>query len=482
MNRVISAFKRFPKTFWTANTMELFERWSWYGFYMLFANYLTKSTDLGALGFSQEEKGLIMSLGTAILYLLPIITGAIADKYGYKKILITSFIIYAIGFLIMPQLNSFWPVFACFFFLAIGGALFKPVISATVAKTTDDDNASIGFGIFYMMVNIGAFIGPIVALQMSKTSFDNVFYLSAFFILINFPLLFFYKEPERKKSEQKLLQSIGTILNNILIALKDFKFIVLLIIIAGFWSMYYQLFYTLPVFIDQWVDTSSLFHFVNNFWPWLADRIGSPDGTIKAEYITNMDALYIIMFQIIVSTIIMKWRPLNAMMTGFLLSSIGMGLTLYTNNVGFIIAAILIFGIGEMAGSPKITEYIGRSAPKDKVALYIGCSYLPVAGGNILAGIISGFVYGKMADKVTLLKLEFEKRGIQVPEITKDFTQTDFYNYAEQSFGLTSAELTEFMWNNYHPNKIWLVLFVIGLISAVGLFIYDRFLIRKSEA
>lgn len=195
MSSKVSVFRKFPRTFWVANSMELFERWAWYGFYMLLANYLTKSTDVGALGLSQEEKGMIMGIGTAILYFLPIITGAIADRYGYKKILFTAFIVYALGFLAMPYCRSFGSFFAIFIFVAIGGALFKPVITATISKTTDDTTSSIGFGIYYWMVNVGAFIGPIVALQFSEISYTAIFYLSAVFILVNIPFLFLLKSP-----------------------------------------------------------------------------------------------------------------------------------------------------------------------------------------------------------------------------------------------------------------------------------------------
>jgi len=159
MAEKVNIFKRFPRTFWVANTMELFERWAWYGFYMLLANYLTKSTDVGALGLSQEEKGMIMGIGTAILYFLPIITGAIADRYGYKKILFTAFIIYAVGFLAMPYCRTFGSFFSIFIFVAIGGALFKPVLTATISKTTDDTTSSIGFGIYeYRIVFLNDYI------------------------------------------------------------------------------------------------------------------------------------------------------------------------------------------------------------------------------------------------------------------------------------------------------------------------------------
>lgn len=481
MSSKVSVFRKFPRTFWVANSMELFERWAWYGFYMLLANYLTKSTDVGALGLSQEEKGMIMGIGTAILYFLPIITGAIADRYGYKKILFTAFVVYAVGFLAMPYCRSFGSFFAIFIFVAIGGALFKPVITATISKTTDDTTSSIGFGIYYWMVNVGAFIGPIVALQFSKISYTAIFYLSAVFILVNIPFLFLFKEPERESSNLSFGQSLKTIFKNVFVALSDYKFIIFLIIVAGFWSMYYQLFYTLPVFIDQWVDTHSLYNFLEKVWPWLVEKIGSPDRTIAAEYITNVDAMYIIMFQIIVSTVIMKWKPLTSMMTGFLVCSIGMSLTLFTNNPFFIIASIFIFGLGEMAGSPKITEYIGKIAPRDKIALYMGMSFLPVTLGNLLAGFISGGVYGKMSDKVTLLQQDLASKNIAVPELSESFTQTDLYNKASEVLNMSQSELTNYLWETYNPGKIWIVLFGIGAGASLLLFLYDRLLIRRKN-
>ena len=89
----LKLLKKYPTTFWVANAMELFERWAWYGFYLIFALYLTNSTDEGALGFSQTQKGLIMGIGTAFLYLLPIFTGAFSDRIGYRKTLYSAYII-----------------------------------------------------------------------------------------------------------------------------------------------------------------------------------------------------------------------------------------------------------------------------------------------------------------------------------------------------------------------------------------------------
>lgn len=477
MGKKGNIFSKFSSTFWVANTMELVERWAFYGFYMLFANYLTMSADTGALGLEQSQKGIIMGVGTFVLYLLPVFTGAIADKIGFKKSLLIAYVLYFASFVIMPHCRTFTSVFLNYLFLALAAALFKPIISATVARTTTNETSSIGFGIFYMMVNIGAFIGPLVALQFSETAFHMVFYVSAALIGVNAFILLFYKEPVQEKTSEKLGPAIIRILKNIISALSDKKLVVFLVIVAGFWTMYYQLFFTLSVFISQWVDITELGNLLNKNIPWLIKILGGADGTLKPEHITNMDALFIIMFQLLVSSAIMKWRPVNSMITGFVISSIGMGLTLMTNNVVFIIGAIFIFGIGEMAGSPKITEYIGRIAPKEKVALYMGTTFLPVALGSFLAGIVSGPVYQQMTDKTTLLKRELAERGIQIA----DATQNELFNKACLDFNMTSLELNNFLWDKYHPSNIWLVVTAIGLISAIALFVYDRLMLRKGK-
>ena len=465
----------FPRTFWIANTIELFERWAWYGLFMLFANYLTGSFDEGGLEFSQSQKGWILGVGTAILYFLPVFTGAIADNYGYKKILLISFLVYVSAFIIFPLFNTFTGVFFIYIYLAIGAALFKPIIIATVAKTTNDRNSSIGFGIFYMIVNIGAFIGPMVALLFKETP-AKIFYVSAGVIAINFILLIFYKEPERKPNLDSINVSLQKIFNNIGIVVKDVKFMVFLVIVAGFWSMYFQLFFTLPVFIKQWVDTSIVYEFFNQYLPFFSREYGTDSGQMESEFITNFDALYIILFQIIISTIVMKLKPLRAMTIGFLVCSIGMSLTLITQNVIYVFAAMFIFAIGEMAGSPKINEYIGRIAPADKKALYMGYSYIPMFIGILFAGYISGGVYELMSDKTTIVEKEIFEQGFV---IDKALSQNEVFETTADKMEMTTFELTNYLWNKYHPSQIWYVILAIGLVAVISLFIYDKRLTKK---
>lgn len=479
----MSIFKKFPRTFWVGNIVEMFERAAWYGLFMVLAIYLTSSQETGALGFSQAQKGLLMGVITGMVYFLPVFTGAISDKIGFKLSMLIAFVMYFIGFLLMAKVHTYSAVFISFAIVGLGAAFFKPLVSATVAKTTNESNSSIGFGIFYMMVNIGGFVGPIIASKAREVSWHLVFYISAATIALNFLIvLLAYKEPEREITKESFFKSTNKILKNIVLVFKDWKFLVFLIIIIGFWTMYMQFYFSMPVFLEQWIDRTKLFDFINHISPFLATKvIGTPQGTVEPEMILNTDALYIIFFQILISTFVMRFKALNAMIGGIFVAAIGIGLVFLQHNVFFILPAILVFSVGEMSSSPKITEYIGLIAPKDKKALYMGMSFLPLSGGNFLAGWISGGIFARISDKVELLKHDFIAHGWTVPQINDKFTQQDFFNLAAQKLQMTQAQLTQHLWTTYHPYSIWVVFTALGTGTAILLFLYDRFILKTKK-
>ncbi len=474
----------FPKVFWASNFIELFERWAWYGFYNALALYLTGSRDTGALGFSAGEKGIIMGTGSMLLYFLPIITGAIADKVGYKKVLSLSFALYIITYWMVGHFQSFTMVFTSFILLAIAGALFKPIISAMISKTTNPSNSSIGFGIFYMMINIGGFIGPFIAGVLYKLDWNYVFLMSMIIIGVNYPILFlFFKEPDRDKLKtgDSFSKTIGTAFKNIGITLVNFKYVLFLIIMIGFWTAFNQLYYSFPVFLDDWADTTNVFNLIESIWPWLADTIGS-DGTITAVTMVSLDAFFIIVFQILISWLVMRFKPLNAMISGIFVLGIGLFLMFSTQNGLYIVLGILIFAIGEMSSSPKFTEYVGSIAPADKKALYMGTSFLPIAAAHQLAGLLSGDIYDKISGKMYLLQLEIENRGLSIPEISESFTKNKYWDKACELTGMDSSQLTNFLWDNYQPNRIWILYSGIAIGSVIALILYDKFILKSIKA
>lgn len=479
---ILQMFKKYPSIFWISNIIELFERYAWYGFYMGFGLFLVGSKETGAMGFSPVEKGAIMGTGSMLLYLLPILTGAIADKIGYKKVLLLSFLLYMSGFYMIQQFHSFEMVFVSFIWICVGGAFFKPIISAMISKTTNEETASIGFGIFYMMVNIGGFIGPFVAGIMLGKGWNFVFMLSIASIAINFLItLLFFKEPKQERVATSLVKSLVQPFKNIFDTLINWRYSMFLVIMSIFWGAYNQLYYTFPNFIDDWVNTATIYQGIHAFFPALAELINTGNGTVSAVTISSMDSFYIIIFQIAISAFVMRFRPLNAMIGGIFVLALGLSMMYAFQNGWLILIGLLIFGWGEMSSSPKFTEYVGNIAPADKKALYMGSAYLAIALGHQIAGFLSGAPYEKVADKLFLLKAEVAKRGLTVPEIGDSVTKTDYFNEAARQMGMNQQQLTDFLWNSYHPQSVWIIFGSVALSAVVLLFLYDRFILPKKS-
>lgn len=475
----LQVFKKYPRIFWISNLIELFERYAWYGFYMGFGLFLVGSKETGAMGFTPEQKGIIMGTGSMLLYFLPIITGAIADRVGYKKILFLAFLIYISGFFMIQNFESFGMVFLSFIWICVGGAFFKPIISAMISKTTTPETSSIGFGIFYMMVNIGGWIGPFVAGIVLGKGWNFVFLLSIASIMINMLITFlFFKDPPRDEKTSGVLKTIEHAFRNIFVTITNWRYAMFLLIMSVFWAAFNQLYYSFPTFIVDWVNTTNLYNDIHSFSPGLAELIGSTPGTV-ALTLGSMDAFFIIVLQIAVSAFVMRFRPLNAMMGGIFVLAGGLGMMFAFQNGWMILLGLLIFGLGEMGSSPKYTEYVGSIAPSDKKALYMGSSFLPIALGHQIAGFLSGAPYEKIADKLFLLKAEVLKRGLSIPEVGESFTKTDYLKEAARQMNFSQQQLTDFLWNSYHPQSIWIIFSSLAFSAVLLLFLYDRFILPK---
>ncbi|MGS4346363.1 MFS transporter [Myroides odoratus] len=527
----------FNKNFWIASFMELMERWAWYGIYTLLGLYLVGSTDTGGLGFDHVQKGSIMGNIVGILYFLPLVFGVIADRIGYKLSLTISFIIMIVGYYLLGEVSSYWSVYAMFLLVAIGAAFFKPVASAIVARNTDESTGTLGFGIFYMMVNIGGFIGPAMSSGLRTTyGWRIIFIQAAVVIAINLiVLLLFYKEPKVEKQKESIGKAIKDSIVGVFVALKDIRLGILLLLMVGFWTMFNQLFNTLPNFIEDWVNSASLSTWINENVPFLGSLL-TQDGQVKPEWFTNIDSFMIIICQVTISYFVTKMRHINAVIRGAVIASIGVGLTFYTHNPLFTILGTMIFSIGEMMSSPTVSSFIALITPKGKEGLYQGTYFLPVAASYFVTSVISGSLYQSWSDKLSLLKREMLGRGIEMPEVVsheqfieegakalhmsistfeqqfnlkaesvdwqvaaqsfKDFaaskaidisqihfpfSKNEYFALAEQKLGMSHWDMVDMLWNTYNPNKIWYVIVGIGIFSVITLVIYDRLIIRPIE-
>ena len=401
--------------------MEFFERGSYYGVMSVLSVYMALSVTDGGLGFSKSSIGVIKSTITPLLYFLPILAGAIADRYGYKKVLSLAFVLMSSGYMLTGMLSSYTFVFLSLLLMATGAGLFKPLISGTIARVTDESNSSLGFGIYYWSINLGAFIFPLFLIPWLKDlGWNYIFIMAAVGTgwLFFFNLLFF-KEPPRPKSSKGILQT----LKEMITVVKNVRFISLIIIYSLFWILYFQMYDTVLWYVTEHMDMQAVNNVVNRF---LSNFLSNPQWTFEAEHVTVINAGVIIVLQLFVSILVRKTKALPTMIIGIAFGTIGMAMLAISASPWLFVAGIMIFTVGEMVAHPKFISYIGLIAPPDKKALYLGYSFLYGVIGSGVGGILGATLYIK---------------------------------FIEESF---------------NPSALWLIFSGIGLISIIGLLIYNR--------
>lgn len=376
----------FPFVFWTANSIEVLERFAYYGIYMGFGIYL------GELGFSKDDLGVIQTVFLAFSYLIPLFSGTLADKFGFKKMLIISYLAYIPAILLLIYTKTFSGIALTMLTIGFAAGIFKPLISATVRATTDSSNKTLGFGIFYAMVNLGASAGPLVMGKLRAMSWDYVFYTAAAAIVLMFLVtIFFYKEPERELEGVSLKQKFKDMGE----ALSDMKFLIFIILLGiFFWLPFWAFFNVLAVYINDYMNTAALYEGVKSvLGGFIAGIISSKDEStgiwkINAEAISHTGYI-IIIFQVFISRIFEKKAAIGSFLFGLFVAAAGfaiLGLAVNGNN-NLVFLGVFLFAVGEMISSPRIQEYIMWIAPKEKAGLYMGTNFLATFIGAFLSGI-----------------------------------------------------------------------------------------------
>ena len=472
--------KSFSSTFWVGNLLQLTERWAYFSIFSLLALYLVAGTDEGGLGLTHTQKGNIMAHITAILYLLPLFFGVIADRIGYKLSLLISCVIMGGGYYLMSVASSYWDTYFAFLLASVGCSFFRPVVQGIIARHTDEGNSTLGFGFFYMMGNIGGLLGPAMSSYLRTTMGWKVIFIQAVVVIIFnlIVILFFYKEPKaERKYNIPLLTEIKGSVQNIVGALKDKKLTILLLLMVGFWTVFNQLFYTLPNFIEDWVDSSKQSDWINRNISFLGTTF-TENGRIKAEWFGNIDCIMIILTQMSISYFVMKMDQVSAMIRGTIVMTIGVTLTFMFKEVTFTVLGTAIFAIGEIAVGPTISAFIAKITPKGKEALYQGTYFLPIAVGSYITGFFSGNLYDKWSDKHSLLKMELDKRAITLPE---GLNKKEYFEQAQEKLHLSATELSDLLWNTYHPNKFWYIIFAMGILTAFFIYLFNRYLKKSTN-
>src|ERR1700738_481094 len=152
----------FERPFWVANITEIFERLSYYGAFASLALYLQEK-----LNFSTEQTGTLTGLFGGMVWFLAIFGGAAADRLRFPRALSVAYLILAAAYFLIGSIGASWlaPVrnavplglFVGFILIlpALGIALVKPCVVGTTARASKENVRSIGYSIYYTMVNIG---------------------------------------------------------------------------------------------------------------------------------------------------------------------------------------------------------------------------------------------------------------------------------------------------------------------------------------
>jgi dipeptide/tripeptide permease len=377
--------------FWVANVIEVLERFAYYGIYFGFGIYMTQ------LGYSRDQLGIIQSIFLVISYGVPIFSGAIADKYGFKRVLLISYLAYLPTVFLLTMTKSFSGIALTMLGIGFAAGIFKPLISATVRATTDATNKTLGFGIFYAMVNVGGSFGPIVAGKLRAISWELSFYTAAGVIgLMALVTILFYKEPPREAE----VRSVGEKIREIFQVMSDGKF-ALFIVLLGlfFWLPFWAFFNLCALYVDESVDTAALYTGIHGIWPWLANFLSHlrEDGTrvILGETISHTGWV-IMVAQVFVSRRVEKLDAMRTFMMGLFIAAIGFLVLGYASvgSAGLVFAGIVLFAVGEMISSPRIQEYVTWIAPKEKAGLYMGANFLGTMIGGLLSGVVYTTIYG----------------------------------------------------------------------------------------
>ena len=374
----------FERAFWVANFTELFERLAYYGATAVLAIYLTEQ-----LHFSKELTGWMMGTFGFVVWFLPVLGGALADRFGFRRALMFAYLVMTVGYFLLGSLSASWMqtarqalgdkwlVLGILMIPALGPAVVKPCVAGTTARASKENVRSMGYSIYYTIVNIGGTLGPIMAWLVRKQlglGMENVFRVSALSVFLMFWVtLVFFREPTRLGEEK--VPSIAAALKNMIIALSNFRFVLFLVIFSSFYIVFWQEFISAPLFLRGYVDRNA-----------------------NVDLILSVDALAVICFQILVSYVTRNIPAFSAMTLGLVISSLSwLILAIHPTTVG-LIAALVVLAIGEMTQSARYYDYISRLAPPGQQGLYMGCAFLPIALGYFVAGPLGGYLLHYFGD------------------------------------------------------------------------------------
>jgi proton-dependent oligopeptide transporter, POT family len=406
----------FERPFWVANISEIFERLSYYGAFASLALYLQER-----LNFSTQQTGTLTGIFGGMVWFLAIFGGAAADRLGFRRALSSAYLILAVAYFLIGSIGAPWlaPVrnalplslFVGFILIlpALGISMVKPCVVGTTARASKENVRSIGYSIYYAMVNVGGAAGPYFASWAHRNlGVENVYRLAALsvFAMFFFVLLFF-REP--RKPGDAPPPSIATVARNFCTVVGNYrlvlpvlmvalvlrialwvypslsvpwwiwvgllalvlagisKFMWFLVLFTGYWIVFWQQYISLPGYIHGYI---------------------SPHADVEIILVT--DGLTVICLTLAVNFLTRKIPAFQAVILGTVITSLSWLILAFRPTVWAAVLSLFVLALGEIIQQPRYYEYISRLAPPGQQGTYMGFAFLPIGIGSLIGGWFGG--------------------------------------------------------------------------------------------
>ena len=374
----------FERPFWVANVSEIFERLSYYGAFSSLALYLQEK-----LNFSTEQTGTLTGIFGGMVWFLAIFGGTVADRIGFRRALSVAYFLLAGAYFLIGSIGAPWlaPVrnslplglfVGCILILpALGISLVKPCVVGTTARASKENVRSIGYSIYYTMVNIGGASGPYVAdWAHQKLGVENVYRVAALSVLLMFVMvLIFFREPKRTAAEP--VPTMATTLRNFGTVASNPKFMIFLLIFTGYWIVFWQQYISMPGFVHAYIDPNA-----------------------RVERILITDSVAVICLTLLLNHLTRSIPAFSSIILGTIITSVSWLVIALHPTVIACYVAIFVLAIGEIIHQPRYYEYISRLAPPGQQGTYMGFAFLPLGIGSLVGGWFGGRVmhhFGEVA-------------------------------------------------------------------------------------
>jgi dipeptide/tripeptide permease len=372
----------FERPFWVANGTEIFERLSYYAVFAALARYLHET-----LQFPTSQAASLSGIFGGAVWVMAIFGGALADRIGFRRALSLAYFILSCSYFLIGSIGASWlapvrnavplglMVGVILFLPALGVALVKPSVVGTTARASRENVRSLGYSIYYTMVNIGSTLGPFLAGWVhQRMRVENVFRLAALSVLLMFvAVLVFFKEP-RGRGEQQA-SGIGQVARNLFTVLRNVRFVTFLLIFVGYWIVFWQQYLILPIYIHDYVDARA-----------------------NTEMILITDPLMVITLTVAVNALTRKIPSFRAITLGTLVTAIAWLIIAARPSVLTAVLTLAGVALGEIILSPRYYEYISRLAPPEQQGTYLGFAFLPIGIGSLIGGWFAGVLLHRFGE------------------------------------------------------------------------------------